>query len=82
MAAQKSNINAESLLQCINSNRYKKLIQQDQQEAKKLGLTGTPGVVFINNKNNKTIVKQGALSYANLNKFIRSVTDHSILLTH
>ncbi len=75
LAAQKSNLNSKELMLCINSNKYQPLIEQDQKEAKELGLTGTPGVVFVNNKNNKIIVKQGALNYANLTKFSRAVVN-------
>jgi protein-disulfide isomerase len=62
-------------MKCLNNNTFQQRINVDQKEAQTLGFTGTPGLVFINNTNNKTIVKQGALNLKNLTLFSHMIAD-------
>lgn len=77
LAARKSQLNVNKLMNCLNNNTFKQRINLDQKEAQTLGFTGTPGLVFINNKNNKTIVKQGALNLKNLTMFSHRIANQS-----
>jgi protein-disulfide isomerase len=73
LAAQKSNVNVKGLLDCVDKKTFNQRIIEDQKEAQALGFTGTPGLVFVNNKNHKTIIKQGALTLKNLTLFSSQV---------
>lgn len=73
LAARKSQLNVNEIMKCINNNTFQQRIIEDQKEAQTLGFTGTPGLVFVNNKNHKTIVKQGALNLKNLSLFSKMV---------
>lgn len=66
IAAQKSRLKVSELMSCINDKRFQQRINSDQKETQTLGFTGTLGLVFIKNKTNKTIIKQGALNLKNL----------------
>ena len=75
LAARKSQLNVNELMKCLNNNMFQQRINADQKEAQSLGFTGTPGLVFINNKNNQTIVKQGALNLKNLTLFSQTIAN-------
>ena len=47
---------------CLNSGRYTELVQEDLAEGSRIGITGTPGNILLNNETGEVTVLKGAVS--------------------
>jgi protein-disulfide isomerase len=65
-AAKMAQLNEAVLNKCIKMGKLVNNVSEDKLEAKALGFSGTPGLVFIHNKSGKKEIKQGALSLTQL----------------
>lgn len=59
--------------QCIANSTYQKNIDADSKEIQSVGGTGTPYIVVLNTKTNKTAIIPGALPYDQAMSVIKSV---------
>jgi len=59
-------LDKESLLDCLNSAKFKDKVKGDEDEALSLGLQGTPANVLINHKTGQVVFRQGAASLETL----------------
>ena len=53
----------ELFIQCMNSNRYQNIIDQSNNDAKTLGITGTPAFFIVDHKNGEVETIGGAQPY-------------------
>ncbi|MBM2852046.1 MAG: Protein-disulfide isomerase [Candidatus Nitrosotenuis sp.] len=60
--AKELGLDVEKFIECMSSGRYMEMIQSSSNDAKTVGLTGTPGF-FIIGQNNKIIKIPGAQPY-------------------
>jgi len=74
-ASTAHHLNAQKLEACIADKRFDSLVKQHQQQALDLGFNGTPGMLFVNHKNGRYAVKQGAMDYQSLNSFFSNIQD-------
>ncbi len=67
LQTQISGLNVAKIKECVESNRYRKEIAEDQQDGKRIGIKGAPGF-FIGKKNDrgdyKGVIIRGAQPYA------------------
>lgn len=71
--AQQFGANMTQYNQCVSGSTYQKNIDADTQEVESIGGTGTPYVVVLNTKTNKTAVIPGALPYDQAMAVIKGV---------
>ena len=64
--AQEIGLDAERFTECLESGRYTERVQEDFQEGSKIGITGTPGNIFLHNKTGETVLKSGAYPFDEL----------------
>ena len=65
-AAKMALLDEAVLNKCIKMGQFINNVSEDKIEAKTLGFTGTPGLIFIHNKSGNKTIKQGALSLTKL----------------
>ena len=58
-------------LQCLNSGRMAKRVQEDYKNGVASGITGTPGNILINNKTGKVSLASGAIPLNRLQKIVK-----------
>lgn len=51
---------------CLESGRYTQRVVEDFKEGTSIGITGTPGNVFLHNGSGKTLVRAGAMPFNRL----------------
>ncbi len=71
--AQEVHLNTSRFKSCVDSEVYKKKVQQDEVEGSAAGVDGTPGNFVINNKTQKSIKVSGAQPLANFQRAIDQV---------
>jgi len=71
--AQQFGANMAQYNQCVSNSTYQKNIDADTQEVESVGGSGTPYVVVLNTKTNKTAVIPGALPYDQAMAVIKGV---------
>lgn len=71
--AIKIGLDKKTFTECITSGRYQKRVQRDIAEGKRIGITGTPTTIFLNNKTGKTIARSGALSVSQLDGIVKQL---------
>ncbi|GAA0691545.1 hypothetical protein GCM10009104_18080 [Marinobacterium maritimum] len=59
--AEELGLDGASFQQCLDSGKYAERVQEELMEGKKLGITGTPGSVLVNNVTGQAVLKVGAL---------------------
>ena len=64
--AQEIGLDEEKFTECLESGRYTERVQEDFQEGSKIGITGTPGNIFLHNKTGETVLKSGAYPFDEL----------------
>ena len=58
--AQEIGLDADKFSECLESGRYTERVQEDFREGSNIGITGTPGNIFLHNKTGETVLKSGA----------------------
>ena len=59
----------------MNSNRYSDIINQSNNDANILGITGTPAFFIVDNTNDRVDALQGAQPYEIFEKVIDSILE-------
>jgi len=59
-------LQAELFQECLDSGRYATRVQEDQTDAARIGITGTPTTILLHNRTGETRLKVGALPFAAL----------------
>ena len=65
-AARQANLDADTLIDCVEQNRFKDKINQHAEEARQLGLVGTPANILLHHPSGKLMLRQGAASLLRL----------------
>ncbi|WP_160172745.1 DsbA family protein [Methylomarinum vadi] len=76
-AAEKIGISYEELQKCITANIFLKKIIDDENEAIKLGLKGTPVNLIINHKTNEIFLRQGSATLQTLQQDIKRLENNN-----
>lgn len=58
--AEEVGVDGAAFLECLNSDRMAKKVQEDMAEGTQVGISGTPGSIIINNKTGEVAVASGA----------------------
>lgn len=74
--ANEIELDLQSFEQCMNSKRYNDMINQSNLDASKLGITGTPAFIIIDNNNERAEVFQGAQPYKTFEKVFNSILEN------
>ena len=61
--AEELGLDADKFSECLESGRYTERVQEDFREGTNIGITGTPGNVFLHNKTGKVVLKSGAYPF-------------------
>jgi protein-disulfide isomerase len=61
--AEELGLDAEKFSACLESGRHAERVQDDSREGSEIGITGTPGNVFLHNKTGETVLKSGAYPF-------------------
>ncbi len=69
--AQKIGLNVNRFEICVNSGKFANIVKEDENEAKSVGISGTPGIYI-----NDTLIK-GAVPYENFKQVIDSILTSS-----
>ena len=64
--AEEIGLNAGIFTECLESERYSERVQEDLREGSKIGITGTPGNIFLLNKTGGNMLKSGAYPFDDL----------------
>lgn len=75
-ATKLAHIDTTALAACINSNSMAARVQEDADNAQKMGLIGTPAAIIINNRTGQLLLRQGATSLQTLEADIVTLTPH------
>ena len=62
-------------IECMNSNRYNDLIEKSNNDARKLGLSGTPAFFIHDKKTNTVQVISGAQPYESFERVFNSILE-------
>jgi protein-disulfide isomerase len=65
-AATRSNIDTKALAECLKQGRFKARVNKNIDEAKRLGLVGTPANILLHHPSGKLMLRQGAASLLRL----------------
>ena len=68
---QKIGLNVNRFEICVNSGKFANIVKEDENEAKSVGISGTPGIYI-----NDTLIK-GAVPYENFKQVIDSILTSS-----
>ena len=68
-------IDIQKFSECMNSNRYSDIINQSNNDANILGITGTPAFFIVDNTNDRVDALQGAQPYEIFEKVIDSILE-------
>lgn len=71
--AKSFGVNADKFEQCISSAEVQKLINNDLQDGMAAGISGTPGVILVNNKTGKVDVMAGAVPIESLREAVKDL---------
>ncbi len=55
---------------CLKSGKYTARVQEDLEEGIRIGITGTPGNILVNNKTGQAIPRAGAAPYESLQRVV------------
>ena len=58
--AKEIGLDANAFQSCLNSGRYTGRVQEDLEEGSRIGITGTPGNILLNNETGEVTVLPGA----------------------
>ena len=61
--AEEIGLDKEPFQTCLNSEKYKDLVQEDLREGSQSGASGTPGNILLHNKTGAVVIKSGALPF-------------------
>ncbi|MBC8259981.1 MAG: DsbA family protein [SAR324 cluster bacterium] len=61
--AEEIGLDADKFAECLESGRHAERVQEDFREGSEIGITGTPGNVFLHNKTGKAVLKAGAYPF-------------------
>ena len=64
--AEEIGLDQSAFKACLDSGRYATRVKEDYDEGSQVGITGTPGNIFLNNKTGEVSLKAGALPFAAL----------------
>ncbi|BCX89111.1 hypothetical protein MIN45_P1481 [Methylomarinovum tepidoasis] len=65
-AAKAAGISFDDLSSCVSEGRFRTKVEQDAEEAKRLGLIGTPANILVHHTSGRMILRQGAASLLRL----------------
>jgi protein-disulfide isomerase len=60
-------------IECLESGRMTARVQEDVDEGARIGISGTPGNIILNNETREVIVAAGALPYEDLRRMTNSL---------
>jgi protein-disulfide isomerase len=71
--AKEQGLDVREFRKCLASGRHAERIRQDAEEARHLGISGTPTTVLLNNRTGEARLMVGALSLAELNAAVEKM---------
>ena len=68
-------MDSDLFLQCMNSNNYKDLISQSNDDAQTLGISGTPAFFIVDHETSEVRTISGAQPYEVFERVFNSIIE-------
>lgn len=73
--AEEIGLNGSNFQDCLDSSRMAARVKEDYEDGVKIGISGTPGTIFLNHQRGDFIVTAGALPLTNLQAALDRLLD-------